>query len=244
MEGGRTEDRLPRMADRDPLYPDRVLRRDPRGGGRRARTTAGMLADAIRSRPGARRLVGALSALLMLGSVALFSYPFLTDVYARRQQGRLAEELREPETREAYVARRIEVGDAITRIRIPRIGVSTVVVEGTTATALRAGAGHYASTALPCEEGNVAIAGHRTTYAAPFGAIDELVVGDEIVVETPVGRCTYEVRAEPWITHPNDATVLRDVGRGSVLTLTTCNPPGSSTERLIVRARLLSSDVG
>lgn len=231
------------MADRDPLYPDRVLRRGPRGGRGRARSTAGMVAEAIRSRPGARRSVGILSLLLMLGGVALFSYPFLTDIYARRQQDRLTREFREPQTRRAYAARRIEVGDAITRIRIPRLGVNAVVVEGTTPSVLRAGAGHYESTALPCEEGNAAIAGHRTTYAAPFAAIDELVAGDQIVVQTPVGRCVYRVRGEGWVTHPDDASVLGDVGRASVLTLTTCHPPGSSTERLIVRARLVSSEV-
>lgn len=201
-----------------------------------------MVADAIRRRPAARRLVGAISVLVMLGGVGLFTYPFLTDLYADWQQDRLAEELAEPQTREAYVARRIQVGDAITRIRIPSLGVSAVVVEGTTDAALRTGAGHYAATALPCEAGNAAIAGHRTTYSAPFGALHELGAGDRIVLETPVGRCTYEVRGEPWVTHPDDATVLEPV-RGAVLTLTTCDPPGSSTSRLIVRARLVSSEV-
>lgn len=231
------------MSDRSPLYPKEVLRREREAGGlRRLRSTIGMVLDSWRRRPGPRRVLGTISILMMLGGVALFAYPFATNVYADWQQSRLEDRFDDEETRQAYITRTIRPGEALTRIRIPRLGVDAIVVEGTTPSALRAGAGHYERSALPCERGNAAIAGHRTTYSKPFANLQDLRDGDVITLVTPVGRCTYRVRGEPWITHPRDFGVLKQV-KGSVLTLTTCNPPGSATERLIVRARLVESQV-
>ena len=81
-------------------------------------------------------------------------------------------------------------------------------MEGTSASALRAGAGHYPQTPLPCEGGNVAIAGHRTTYGKPFANVDRLAKGDVIVLETPVGSCTYEVDKAAFAVEPNDFSVI------------------------------------
>lgn len=232
--------------ERDPLYPRRVLREDE-GDGRlgRTRSSFGIFLDSLRRRPGPRRALGTLSILLMLGGVGLFSYPFITNLWADWQQSKLEEQFDDPGTREAYITRTIKPGEALTQIQIPRLGVDAMVVEGTSPSALRAGAGHYERTALPCERGNAAIAGHRTTYSKPFADIHELRAGDRIVLVTPVGKCTYEVMGGPWITQPDDFTVLRrPKGRAkTVLTLTTCHPPGSATERLIVRAELVSSEL-
>ena len=78
-------------------------------------------------------------------------------------------------------------GDVVGRIGIPKIGVDQCVVEGVNVDDLRKGPGHYPSTQMPGHEGNSAIAGHRTTYGAPFGDLDQLVVGDEISVTTVQG---------------------------------------------------------
>ena len=201
-----------------------------------------MLFDSWRRRPVPRRILGTLSILMLLGGVVLFSWPFLTNLWTDYKQAGLEDQFSSDAHRQAYVTRTIQPGDALTRILIPGLDVDTIVVEGTTLSALEAGAGHYQDTALPCERGNSAIAGHRTTYGKPFAAIDELRPGQEITLETPVGRCTYEVAGRPWITHPSDFKVLRQ-GKGSSLTLTTCHPPGSAEERLIVRAELVSSEV-
>ncbi len=142
-------------------------------------------------------------------------------------------------------------GDPLTRIEIPAIGVNTIVVEGTTPSALKAGAGHYRSTALPGQKGNVAIAGHRTTYGRPFNKLDGLKPGDRVVLTSPIGRFTYRVINPPggskregpaaWITNPYDWSVAGKT-KGDFVTLTTCHPKGSARQRLIVRAKLIGSE--
>ena len=128
-----------------------------------------------------------MSVGLLVGAVGTIGYPFYTNLLQDRIQSRLDRQLASPELRQAYLNRNVQVGDSLTRIKIPDIDVDVVVVEGTTASALRAGAGHYPDTPLPCEIGNVAIAGHRTTYGRPFHNLDLLKVGDEITLETPIG---------------------------------------------------------
>ena len=228
------------MQERDPLYPETVL-----GGRRGGRLGASLrfLGNALRERPLPRRILGAFSIVLIVGGAALMAYPIATDLYAEWRQSGLERQLGDPSTRTAYLERTIRPGDALTRIKIPRLGVDAVVVEGISLAALRAGAGHYPATALPCEEGNTAIAGHRTTYSEPFGELHRLRVGDRIVLETPIGRCHYEVSRDPWVTTPYDTSVL-EIRRGSALTLTTCDPPGSAASRLIVRARLVQTELG
>ena len=109
--------------------------------------------------------------------------------------------------------RRTDDGDPVGRLRIDRIGLSSVVVEGTDAGDLRTGPGHYPGTPLPGQRGTVAIAGHRTTYGAPFRKIDKVRPRDEIVVTMPYGRFTYRVertRIVPptavWVTQRVSAT--------------------------------------
>jgi sortase A len=197
-----------------------------------------MVLDSWRRRPLPRRVIGMLSVLMLISGVALFSWPFVQNLYTDWRQSRLEDQFTSPALREAYVTRTIRPGDALTRIVIPRLGVDTIVVEGTTLSALRAGAGHYQQSSLPCDNGNAAIAGHRTTYGKPFANVDQLSSGDRIMLITPIGRCTYQVVRAPWITHPADFSVISQ-RKGSLLTLTTCHPPGTADERLIVRARLV-----
>jgi sortase A len=193
-----------------------------------------MLLDLLRTRRWLRRTLSGLSVLLLLGGVALVGFPFATNMWQGRIQHRLDQQLASPELQQAYKAGKIETGDSLTRIKNPALGLDTVVVEGTTPSALRAGAGHYPQTPLPCETGNVSIAGHRTTYGRPFGNLDQLKPGDTIELTTPIGGCVYQVSKDPFVVAPTDLSVIAPTGERS-LTLTTCNPKGSAAQRLIIR---------
>ncbi len=192
--------------------------------------------ELLRTKPWARRGISALSVVLLLGGVALVGYPFFTNVWQSRIQSQLDRQLASPELEQAYRARAVETGDSLTRIRIPALDVDAVVVEGVTPSALRAGAGHYPQTPLPCEAGNVSIAGHRTTYGKPFGNIDRLKAGDTIELTTPIGGCVYQLTKAPFVVEPTDMSVLEATGDRTV-TLTTCHPKGSAAQRLIVQAK-------
>lgn len=196
------------------------------------------LLEALRTRKWARRGVSLLSVALLLVGVGMLGYPFATNVYQDRIQARLDRQLASPELKQAYRERRVQTGDSLTRIKIPKLDVDVVVVEGTSQSALRAGAGHYPQTPLPCEIGNVAIAGHRTTYGKPFSNIDKLATGDLIILETPIGACTYQVSKAPFVVDKSDFSVINPAADRQ-LTLTTCHPRGSAKQRLIVKAEFL-----
>jgi sortase A len=132
--------------------------------------------------------------------------------------------------------RTTQTGDPIGRIAIPAIDADFVVVHGTDSATLRKGPGHYPSTTFPGLPGTVAIAGHRTTYLAPFRHVDELERGDEIVLTTPYARFTYLVE-RTQIVEPTALWVTRDVGYQR-LVLSACNPLYSAAQRIIVFARL------
>lgn len=190
-----------------------------------------------------RRTLTGLAICLALGGTGLVAYPFATDLWAARLQSGLATELASTGNAQQYRTGEIKVGDPLTRLEIPSIDVDTVVVEGTSLAALRAGAGHFPETPLPGEAGNVAIAGHRTTYGRPFNQIDELEPGDKIILTTPLGRHTYKVVAVPFVVLPTQYTEVVDdyPPNGSYLTLTSCHPEGAATHRIIVRAKLIES---
>lgn len=196
----------------------------------------GRVVDVLRRRKWARRSLSGASLVMVVIAVVMLGWPFWTDLYQGRVQQRLDRQLASPSLQQAYKARNVGTGDALTRIKIPAIGVDVVVVEGTTQSALRAGAGHYPQTPLPCEAGNVGIAGHRTTYGKPFHNLDLLHPGDSIILETPIGKCTYKVvRTE--IVLPTDTHVI-DPTPVPMVTLTTCHPKGSARQRLVVHAQL------
>ena len=129
-------------------------------------------------------------------------------------------------------------GDAVGILSIPKISLSMVVVEGTGADQLRAGPGHYPGTPLPGEAGNAAIAGHRTTYLHPFYDLNELVPGDTIDILTAQGWFRYRVTSSQAVS-PNDVAVVAPTP-GPTLTLTTCNPRYSASQRLVVQAALVA----
>ena len=133
-------------------------------------------------------------------------------------------------------------GDALATLKIDKLGLFKAVVEGVDTHDLKKGPGHYAGTPLPGEAGNVAIAGHRTTYGAPFYRINELEVGDPIQVTTKQGTFTYKV-SEQKVVGPNDNYVL-DPTDDNRLTLTTCHPRFSAAQRLIIIAQLEGQPLG
>jgi sortase A len=156
----------------------------------------------------------------------------------------LAEALGEIDPATAEVLAPPPEGEPIGIIEIPRIELARVVVQGTTRADLKKGPGHYVSTPMPGQPGNVGIAGHRTTYGAPFNRIDEIRPGDEIVVSTAQGRFTYRAIPAPgapdqaWYTvDPSQSEVLADMGDDRV-TLTACHPKYSARQRIVVHGVL------
>lgn len=139
----------------------------------------------------------------------------------------------------ARIARRdAQNGQPFGRMEIPKIGVDAVVVQGTDSDDLRKGPGHYPDTTFPGLGGTVAVAGHRTTYGAPFRNVDQLKAGDEIVVEMPYGRFSYRVEKQQ-IVSPDALWVTRNVGYER-LVLSACHPLYSAAQRIIIFARLSS----
>lgn len=218
---------------------------------KRVFATIGFLADASRRRRSGRMALWVVVVALAVSGVGLLMYPFYTHYYAHKLQGKLTKEfasIKGTAAVDAYKKRQLKVGDPLTRIIIPKLKLNVIVVEGISGNALRAGAGHYETTALPGDFGNVAIAGHRTGFGEPFRHVERLAEGDLVTLVTPVGRYTYQVIApfdghgNPWITEPTDLSVIAPTSDPS-LTLTTCDPPHTSLNRLIVRAKLVKSEV-
>ncbi len=133
-------------------------------------------------------------------------------------------------------AKQATTGDAIGTILIDRFDLNAVVIQGTDTSSLEKGPGHYPDTPFPGQPGTVAIAGHRTTYLAPFRQIDSLVPGDRIDLEMPYGDFTY-VMTRHRIVDPEDTQVVDPVGHPQ-LVLTACNPVYSAAQRYVVFARL------
>jgi sortase A len=133
---------------------------------------------------------------------------------------------------------RLREGHAIGRLKIPSIDQDSVMIEGTSTDDLRKGPGHYPETSLPGQRGTVAVAGHRTTYLAPFHDIDELGKGDRAMIEMPYGLFTYEFEKRR-IVNPSQTGVVRPVGHDR-LVLTACHPLYSASQRIVVFMRLLA----
>lgn len=167
------------------------------------------------------------------GVTLLWQEP-LSAYLAERHQATLEKAYAMPPVR--VLKKRPLKGDAIAKLEIPSIGVSEFVVEGTDTGSLRKGPGHYPETPLPGEKGTTAIAGHRTTYGAPFRHLDEVSRGDRILIDLPYGRYIYRVQ-ETKIVDDQDLSVLDDVGYQR-LVLSACHPLYSATQRIIAFAKL------
>jgi sortase A len=215
----------------------------------------------IRRRLGTVLIVVGLLVLAYAAAVLFWRDP-VTDLYNRYQQNRLGSELEEvfadfgasappsgrlvseDEQRTAVSAlarrfgRTVDLGQALGRIEIPRIGLDAVFVQGTRwGPDLSRGPGHYERTSLPGLGKTVGIAGHRTTFGAPFRKIDKLESGDTIVLELPYGTFRYRI-FEHEIVDSDDWSVIRDRGFDTVM-LSACHPLYSASQRWIVYGRLV-----
>lgn len=216
----------------------------------------------LKATPKARRLLATIlsvvAGVMVVGAVGLLGYPEYTNIRAENKQKVLRAELQNASAKlkaayESPVSLGASSGQAtlaegspLTKIEIPKIGLNTIVVQGTSSQALDAGTGHYPQTPLPCSNtGNVAIAGHRTMNGHPFQDLNKMAAGDTITLVTPFQECTYQVVASVdghpgvWTTLPNDWTVIAQTTT-PFLTLTTCTPEGTASQRIVVRAALKS----
>lgn len=193
-----------------------------------------------------------------IGITLVYEEP-LTSIYAAVQQDKASEELDETEDRffngaarraiarihnrarridvlAGRFARQVDVGDPIGRLRAPEMGdLDVVIVQGTDTASLQKGPGHFPDTPFPGQGGTVGIAGHRTTYGAPFNEADSMTRGDRITLEMPYATIFYRVQ-KTEIVDPTDVEVVDYVGYER-LVLSTCHPLYSAAQRLIVFAR-------
>jgi sortase A len=199
--------------------PDRAA---PKGATRRSGRVLRFLGKACLT---AAFIVGAYIVWLLWG----------TGIYTARQQDALRQEITQAiEDPRPQLAEPIP-GRAYAILEIPSIELDDVVVQGTTVEALKKGPGHYQTTADPWDRrGRVGVAGHRTTYGAPFWDLDRVRPGDPIRLITELGTFDYEVTGSREVL-PTQGEVLRSTGRPT-LVLTTCTPRFSAAKRLIVFA--------
>jgi sortase A len=203
-----------------------------------------------------RRIIGGVGrGLVTVGILILLFVAYQlwgTGLYESREQNRLQDQFAKALAKEKAAERRAETastttttipmipppeGDPVGIIQIPKIGLVRAVVEGIGVPDLRKGPGHYPATPLPGQLGNAAIAGHRTTYGAPFNRLDELVVGDPIIVTTLAGEFRYTM-VRQLVVPPKEGVYVLDPTPTATLTLTTCNPKFSAKTRLVVQAVL------
>ncbi|HYH73627.1 MAG TPA: class E sortase [Nocardioides sp.] len=207
-----------------------------------------------------RRVVGWTGELLVTLGVLLLLFAawqlWWTDVVADRAQAQIVQSLEDdfargtpgPVGADGVAAATGEDG-AFAVVRIPRFGddFARPVLEGTERPVLALGIGHYAGTSGPGQVGNFAVAGHRTTYGRPFHDVDRLVDGDRVVVETAAEVYVYEVTSRE-VVRPGDVDVIAPVpgepGESpttALITLTSCHPKYSATERFVVHGQLVAS---
>ena len=137
---------------------------------------------------------------------------------------------------------RTKEGEPVGRIEMPSLDREYVFVQGTELDVLRKGPGHYPATSFPGEGGTVAIAGHRTTYGAPFRTIDDLEAGQHIVLKMPYGRLEYKVE-KTQIVDPDATWITNRVKGAERLVLSACHPLYSASQRIVVFARLVNARV-
>ena len=203
-------------------------------------------------------IAAGLLLLLDAGLTVAWQEP-VSALYGRLQQNKLDDELEDlarrplaraerealaqlatPRQRLRFLSRSArgdaEPGAPIGRIVIPAIDARFAMVEGTSPDVLRKGPGRYPETAFPGQDRTVAVAGHRTTYGAPFRRLDDLRAGDEIRLEMPYATFSYRVEGTR-IVLPHERWILRSVGYERVV-LTACEPLYSAAKRIVVFGRL------
>ncbi|TYB64325.1 class E sortase [Nonomuraea sp. PA05] len=186
----------------------------------------------------AARAAGAFGELVLTCGIVLTFFAvyglYGTDGEIEEQQARLST-VWATTTAPAAVPASREEAEPVSRMSIPRLKKSWVVVEGVSQKALRRGPGHYPETAHPGQEGNFAVAAHR--IPAFFWDLDRLREGDPIVVRTRGASYVYRV-TEQLVVTPDAVDVLAADPGERLLTLTTCHPKMANHQRLVVHAEL------
>lgn len=207
---------------------------------------------------GSAMIVGGVAALAWVATVWLWQDPF-TALYTHFQQSRLASSyekrvqqfvaqpapvpvgptVADEKRAVAAAARRYRLasheGEALGRIRIPRLGLNMILVDGTATDSLKKGPGRDLRTFLPGEGKLIYVAGHRTTYLAPFSHIDSMRPGDPVTLELPYATVLYRVTGHA-IVPATDLSQLKSHGH-EVLALQACHPRFFATQRYIVYAK-------
>ena len=186
------------------------------------------------------RLIDFLGRTMIVAGLLLLSFVAYqlwgTGIVEGRSQTAMAKQFVKPQPIQP------QLGGLVGRITIPSIGVSKYVVAGVRLKDLERGPGLFPGSPMPGQKGNVAIAGHRTTFGAPFSRIDELRGNERIVLESKDGTFTYIVNGEPKIVLATDTAVAKTTNPDSAtVTLVSCYPKWTSTKRIVVVATLDST---
>jgi sortase A len=200
-----------------------------------------------------RTILRGLSELAVTAGAVLLLFVvyevWVTDLWSDRAQDRVAEELREDWT-SGTPEPEPDSGQAFAFVHVPRFGEdwTRAVVEGTDPDELEDGPGHYVGSAMPGEQGNFAMAGHRVGRGSPFIALDVLEPGDPVVVETVDAWHVYRVTtttvvdpSQSSVVAPTPGGAANGEATGAFLTMTTCHPKFSTRERLVVHGELEAS---
>ena len=186
------------------------------------------------------RLLDALGRTMIVAGLLLLSFVAYqlwgTGIVEGRSQTAIAKQFVKPQPIQP------QLGGLVGRITIPSIGVSKYVVAGVRLKDLERGPGLFPGSPMPGQKGNVAIAGHRTTFGAPFSRIDELRGNERIILESKDGTFTYIVNGEPKIVLATDTAVAKTTNPDiAIITLVSCYPKWTSTKRIVVVATLDST---
>ena len=200
-----------------------------------------MAKDAKTSPGRISRLLNVLGRTMVVAGLLLLSFVAYqlwgTGIAEGRSQSAMATQFVKPQPVQPTF------GGLVGRITIPSIGVSKYVVAGVRLKDLERGPGLFPGSPLPGQKGNVAIAGHRTTFGAPFGRIDEIQDKEKIILESKDGTFIYTVDGEPKIVSATDTAVTKTINPEiATLTLVSCYPKWTSTQRIIVVATLDSTE--
>jgi LPXTG-site transpeptidase (sortase) family protein len=142
-------------------------------------------------------------------------------------------------SRQSVLHRSQESGVRVASLSIPAIGLDEVVRSGVSLSVIDRGVAQWAGTVTAGGDGNVVLAGHRTTHTHPFEHIDELAIGDLIYLTDGSGFAVMYRVAESFVVDPADIWITYDRDHPT-LTLFACHPKGSSRYRLVVTADLVA----
>lgn len=189
----------------------------------------------------AKKILSFVTMLLIIGGLSLTGYSIFNIWKADQQTDKLLVEAEEllsdaPSKTEEIVIPNFQKGDTIGVLEVPKLGEKLPIVEGTDSEELSKGVGHYTGTALPNQNDQIVLSGHRDTV---FKRFDEIDIGDQFIVKMQYGEYTYEI-VDTKIVDADDRTVIKSTAPEEILTVTTCYPfgyIGDAPERFIFTAK-------